>query len=155
MERVFLRPPGKLDLTVRVPGSKSLTNRALVAAALADGSSTLRGISLSDDSRYLADALRKSGVSVAVKDETCVVEGGRIGPVSGAVMMGNAGAALRFFLSLACLGEGTYVVDGDERMRERPIQGLVDTLVQLGAEARSTNGFPPVTIEGARYCRRN
>ncbi|MHC4608050.1 MAG: 3-phosphoshikimate 1-carboxyvinyltransferase [Planctomycetota bacterium] len=149
MESIRLVPRGKVDVTLRVPGSKSITNRALVTAALAEGRSTLTNASLSDDSRYLTGALRKVGVPVEVEGTTCTVEGcgGEIAPGGGTLFMGNAGTALRFFTSVACLGKGRYVVDGDRRMRSRPIEPLVAALAQLGPDISCVNGCPPVTVK--------
>ncbi|MBI4552303.1 MAG: 3-phosphoshikimate 1-carboxyvinyltransferase [Candidatus Latescibacteria bacterium] len=142
-----------LDAVVTVPGSKSDTNRALIVAALADGSSQLRGALFSDDTQYMAGALRALGLTV-LTDETAGtirVDGQNGGvPVSSAdLFVGNAGTAMRFLTALVALGHGRYVLDGTERMRERPIQPLLDGLNQLGvrATAQHGNGCPPVIVE--------
>jgi 3-phosphoshikimate 1-carboxyvinyltransferase len=144
------QPP---DATVRVPGSKSITNRALLVAALAEGESVLDGALFSDDTRYMADALRRLGVEVET-DETrarCRVVGrGKTWPVREAeLFVGNAGTAMRFLVAALCLGHGRYRIDGSERMRERPIRDLVDALTQLGARiaCERNSGCPPVTVD--------
>jgi 3-phosphoshikimate 1-carboxyvinyltransferase len=149
--KIAIEPAGPVSLDVAVPGSKSLTNRALIAAALAAGSTRLTNASLSDDSRVLAAALTQVGISVEMVEREGVIRvaGGVIGPSDKPFSMGNAGTATRFFTSLSCLGRGRYVIDGDERMRERPIGGLVDALRRLGAEIRygGKEGFPPLVVE--------
>jgi 3-phosphoshikimate 1-carboxyvinyltransferase len=145
-----LRAP--LDAEVAVPGSKSLTNRALLVAALAHGTTRLSNALFSDDSRYFAACLRALGFAVA-EDEaagTIAVEGlgGRI-PASEAVLfVGNAGTAARFLTAFAALGHGIYTIDGVARMRERPIGDLLAALNELGtcAESLAGNGCPPVRV---------
>lgn len=144
------RPP---NATVHVPGSKSITNRALLVAALAEGESILDGVLFSDDTRYMADALRRLGVEVET-DETrarCRVVGtGKTWPAREAeLFVGNAGTAMRFLVAALCLGRGRYRIDGTERMRERPIRDLVDALGQLGVRiaCERNSGCPPVTVE--------
>lgn len=143
-----------IDARVRPPGSKSITNRALVCAALADGRSTLRGALDSDDTRVMIAALRELGIAVTALDEgrTLVVEGqaGRIPAVSADLLCGNSGTTVRFLTALATLGHGTYRLDGITRMRERPVADLLDALCQLGANAISelNNGCPPILVKG-------
>jgi 3-phosphoshikimate 1-carboxyvinyltransferase len=139
-----------MTATVRPPGSKSLTNRALVCAALADGTSTIRNASDSDDTRLLVAALRGLGFSIEEDPLRVRGEGGRIPAATGRFAMGNAGTSLRFLTALCTLGEGPYEIDGDERMRRRPIGPLVDALVALGARAEYAGaaGCPPVRVQG-------
>ena len=143
------RPP---DWVVEIPGSKSFTNRALAAAALAEGRSVLTNASMSADSERLVMALAGMGVRIesdpAERTLTVHGTGGRLIPDTDRFDLGNAGTATRFFLALGCLAEGTFVVDGDERMRQRPIQDLVDALEPLGAKLRCVNGngCPPVEV---------
>lgn len=148
MSRVVLTPPLRVDFSASVPGSKSLTNRALIAASLADGTSRLSNASLSDDSRILVAALHRVGVSIHAEGTTLTVKGIQEFPfpISGRFEMGNAGTSLRFFTALTSLGSGECVIDGDARMRERPVGGLVDALRRLGAEVHCTAGVPPVTV---------
>lgn len=151
-----IRPlPGPIDATVRLPGSKSLTNRALVIAALADGESVLRGALESDDTRWMVEALGALGFSVEWNrgEGTVRVRGaaGSIPAGRAELFGGNAGTTVRFLVGLTALGRGRFRIDGDARMRERPIQDLLDALAALGVQARSEqgNGCPPVVVESA------
>jgi 3-phosphoshikimate 1-carboxyvinyltransferase len=139
--------------SVRVPGSKSLTQRALVVAALAEGRSILAGALDSDDSRALRAALRRLGARIRAHGGRWIVEGtgGRLRPVRAPLRVGNAGTAMRFLTALAPLGRGRYLIDGDARMRRRPIGDLVTALRRLGVEAccPRRRGFPPVEIRAA------
>jgi 3-phosphoshikimate 1-carboxyvinyltransferase len=141
-----------VDAAVEVPGSKSYTNRALIIAAMADGPSTLRGALFSDDTERMADSLRRLGIRVEedAGDSRFVVEGqgGRIPAETAELFVGNSGTTARFLTAFLALGHGRYVVDGDSRMRERPIQPLLDALAQLGVDARSLNasGCPPIEV---------
>jgi len=136
--------------TVRVPGSKSLTNRALVLGALAEGRTVVEGALASDDTLRMAAGLRALGF--AVEDDRAagrfVVpgEGGRIPAPVARVDAGDAGTVARFLTAVAALGFGEYVVDGSPRMRRRPIADLVEALRQLGADAVAPTGCPPVTV---------
>ncbi|HAZ62100.1 MAG TPA: 3-phosphoshikimate 1-carboxyvinyltransferase [Armatimonadetes bacterium] len=150
---ILMQPaPGPLRGTVTVPGSKSLTNRALAVAAVADGHSVLRGALLADDTKVMVNALRQLGVSVLLDDggETVRIEGaGGPFPASSAHLdLGNAGTAVRFLLALCAAGRGTYVLDGVPRMRERPQAPLLAALRALGAEteAQFAPDCLPVTI---------
>lgn len=126
-----------LSATVHVPGSKSLTNRTLLIAALADGTTRLTNALFSDDSRYFAKALQTLGFDVqldeAHHDMTVKGLGGKIPATKAELFIGNAGTAARFLSAFLTLGNGEYVLDGEPRMRERPIGDLVDSLTQLGA----------------------
>jgi 3-phosphoshikimate 1-carboxyvinyltransferase len=144
-----------LAASVRVPGSKSITNRALLLAAMADGRSTLSGVGLNDDTRRMAAALGTLGFELAV-DETAariVVEGrGGTIPARGRELdTGGAGTAMRFLLGFLTLGRGRFRLDGNQRMRQRPVGPLLDALGALGASVRAelNNGCPPVSIEVA------
>ncbi len=139
-----------LNATVRVPGSKSLTNRALLIAALADGTTHLTNALFSDDSRYFAKALQILGFHVqldeANQEMTVTGLGGRIPAKKAELFIGNAGTAARFLSAFLTLGNGEYLLDGDPRMRERPIGDLIDALTQLGAKLETTNNCPPVKV---------
>ncbi len=137
--------PHPLNATVRVPGSKSLTNRALLIAALANGTTRLTNALFSDDSRYFARALQTLGFELTL-DETnherpasSSVEmtvtglGGQIPASKADLYIGNAGTAARFLSAFLTLGHGQYTLDGDSRMRERPIGDLMAALQPLGA----------------------
>jgi 3-phosphoshikimate 1-carboxyvinyltransferase len=139
--------------TIRPPGSRSLTNRALIVAALADGTSTLASAGLSDDTRVCAAALGALGLAVTLDETarrmTVTGCGGRVPPGPRTLYTGDSGTATRFMTALAAAGRGTYRVDGSARMRERPIQDLLDGLAALGVRAagEAGTGCPPVRIE--------
>ena len=147
---------GQVDAVVRVPGSKSITNRALVLAALCGGevrSCELVGTLDSEDTRVMADSLERLGFTVAANwpADTIRVQANseRIIPANHAdLFVANSGTTMRFLTAMVALGQGTYRLDGVARMRERPIRDLLDALNQLGvrAESETKNGSPPVVI---------
>jgi 3-phosphoshikimate 1-carboxyvinyltransferase len=143
-----------LDATVTVPGSKSITNRAMVAAALAEGRSVLEGALVADDTEAMAEGLARLGVAVRVDRAraTVTVEGtaGRIPPGPAAVDARLSGTTARFLLPLLALGPGPYRLDGAEPLRSRPMGPLVAALRQLGAEVvdHGRPGQLPVTVVG-------
>lgn len=137
---------------IRPPGSKSITNRALVCAALADGESTLIGSLESEDTRVMIDSLGRLGIEVEPRDDgqTLVVHGagGEIPALDADLFCANSGTTIRFLTAMASLGHGSFRLDGVARMRERPIRDLLDALNQLGSHALSEagNGCPPVIV---------
>ena len=135
---------------VVLPGSKSITNRALLLAGLAEGESRLTGALKSEDTSRMAQALRAMGVEIAEPDETrFVVRGdGRLRPPAVPLQLGNAGTAMRFLAAAAALAQGEVVLDGDPAMRRRPIAPLVEALVRLGVDATAPGGCPPVRVRG-------
>ena len=135
---------------VSPPGSKSITNRALLLAALASGTSTLTGALKSKDTVLMAAALRQMGVTIEEPDATSfvVTSTGRLQPPSEPLFLGNAGTATRFLTAAAATVSGTVIVDGDEHMRVRPIAPLVNALRSLGIDVSSPTGCPPVTVKG-------
>ena len=143
-----------VNATIEVPGSKSYTNRALLVAAMAHGTSTLTGALFSDDTRYMCNALQKLGVQVDADEALATFNvhgnGGEI-PVAGAELyIGNSGTTSRSLTAYVSLGHGKFVIDGDEPMRHgRPIADLLDALRQIGVSARTQfeNGHLPVIIE--------
>ncbi len=139
-----------LDAAVRVPGSKSLTNRALLIAALAKGTTQLTNALFSDDSRYFAKALQTLGFDLQLDEVNCSMTvtglGGKIPAKKAQLFIGNAGTAARFLSAFLALGNGEYILDGEPRMRERPISDLIEALHQLGVEAEAKNNCPPVEI---------
>ncbi|BAM03551.1 3-phosphoshikimate 1-carboxyvinyltransferase [Phycisphaera mikurensis] len=154
MDALLIEPLEPFTASVLVPGSKSLSNRALVLAALAQGRSELSGVLFSDDSRAMMDGLVALGYGLEIDEEaaTVAVEGrGRPPAAEAELFCGNAGTAMRFLAALCCLGAGSYRLDGIQRMRERPIGELVDQLRVLGADIayEGEEGFPPLRIEGA------
>lgn len=130
--------------TAQIPGSKSITNRALLLAALAQGESRIEGSLFSDDTRYMAAALERLGIRILAEEDSGVYvvhgTGGHIPTDHADLYVGNAGTAARFLTAYVTLGKGTYRLDGVPRMRLRPIRDLLDTLQQLGIDARSEQG---------------
>lgn len=153
-KKLTIRPPAHpLVGKVSPPGSKSITNRVLLLAALSQGTSRLTGALKSDDTRYMAEALRAMGVVVEEPDATTfVVTGtGKLWPPQAPLFLGNAGTATRFLTAAVASIDGTVVVDGDEHMRKRPIGPLVKALKSLGIDAEAPSGCPPVTIRGTGH----
>ncbi len=146
----IIPPSGPLSGRVSPPGSKSITNRALLLAALAEGTSHLTGALKSKDTVLMARALREMGVTVEEPDATSfrVTSTGRLSAPAAPLFLGNAGTATRFLTAAVATIDGTVIVDGDEEMRVRPIGPLVDALQSLGIAAESPTGCPPVTIRG-------
>jgi 3-phosphoshikimate 1-carboxyvinyltransferase len=143
---------GPLAAQVRVPGSKSLTNRALLVAALARGPSRLLGALDSEDTVAMRGALAAFGCEVRIAGDTWSVEGrdGHLAAPTAPIDTRNSGTTARFVTAAATLADGPVVVDGDPRMRERPIADLVHALEALGArcEILGHGGCPPVRVAG-------
>ena len=142
--------------SVRVPGSKSLTNRALILAALGKGRTRLQGALFSRDTRILVDALRVLGFEVGEEAAACALSivgrGGSIPRAGGTLFVGNSGTSARFLTALVCLHPaGVYHFDGDEEMYQRPMEGLIDALRSLGARFtfHRVEGCFPFTVETA------
>jgi len=141
---------------MRPPGSKSLTNRALLLAALAEGRSALTGVLFSEDTRHMMDALTALGFALHIDEpnETVTVTGagGSIPASKADLFLGNAGTATRFLTAACCLGApgSAYTITGVRRMHERPIGQLVGALRQLGAniEYLENDGYPPLKVHG-------
>lgn len=146
----IIPPDHPLVGRVSPPGSKSITNRALLLAALANGTSRLSGALKSKDTVLMAAALRQMGVTVEEPDETSfvVTSSGRLQQPDGPLFLGNAGTATRFLTAAVATVDGEVIVDGDDEMRLRPIGPLVTALQSLGIDAASPTGCPPVTIRG-------
>src|SRR5688572_17708220 len=146
MEIISIHHP--LHVTVRVPGSKSLTNRALLISALANGRTRLTNALFSDDSRYFAQALKTLGFDVQLDEPkfemTVTGLGGKIPARKAELFIGNAGTAARFLTAFLTLGSGEYILDGNSRMRERPIGDLISALAELGGtiEVSSSECLP-------------
>jgi 3-phosphoshikimate 1-carboxyvinyltransferase len=145
------RPP---DAKIRVPGSKSLTNRALIIAALAEGHSRILNPLFSDDSYWLMNALVRLGIDVSADGERGEVHvSGQSGEIDASgvdLFVGNAGTVARFLPPVLALGRGPYTIDGVPRMRERPVADLVDAMRHLGAavDYAGEPGRFPLAIEG-------
>ncbi|HTL28479.1 MAG TPA: 3-phosphoshikimate 1-carboxyvinyltransferase [Tepidisphaeraceae bacterium] len=138
--------------TLAPPGSKSLTNRALVLAALADGTCELSNVLFADDTRAMLDGLAKLGFGLELDEAKSIVcvqgGGGKIPNRSADLYCKNSGTTIRFLTALCTLGRGNYKLDGNERMRQRPIEALIKMLRHLGARAAylQTEGYPPLEL---------
>ncbi len=162
IEIVPLAAPVHAEITV--PGSKSITNRALVLAALAEGEVTLAGALWSEDTQVMVDCLQRLGFDVRVEldvnefcNRTITVRGcgGEI-PKAGTaaqpleLFVGNAGTAARFLSAMVCLGRGVYRLSGVPRMHERPQAALFSALRELGYQVEAANDKLPAIIHGSR-----
>lgn len=155
MERYSVRPVGRpVAIEVEVPGSKSITNRALLMAAMGKGESVLNGVLFSEDSNYFLHALENLGFQIEVKKKERIVSivgwGGQIPKKSAEVYVGSAGTAARFLVAFLAMGDGVYHLDSSEQMKKRPMRELLEALEQLGTKI-IYQGEPytfPMTIEG-------
>lgn len=164
-EAVTKRAPRPEPLEVRVPGSKSITNRALLLAALAQGTSTLHGVLFSEDSRHFLKCLQDLGLKAGADEETrkATVEGlgGRVPLEEAGIYVGSAGTAARFLTAWLGLSQGVYHMDASRQMRRRPMAPLLDSLKELGCEiiyedvngAKPTQGRFPFTLRAHGFCR--
>lgn len=166
LETLTVKPIKTLDGTITLPGSKSLSNRCLLLAALSKGDTKVENLLESDDIRYMLEALEQMEVSLDKINADTVTVSGQDGPINSPtpaevcdLFLGNAGTAMRPLTAALCMGEGKFVLDGVPRMRERPIADLVDGLQQLGADITCVEetGCPPVTInanglKGGKVC---
>lgn len=153
MSDIAIQPcsrPFRAEITP--PGSKSLTNRALVLAALAEGTSLLTNCLLADDTLVMIDGLRRLGFRIDADEPSRTMRvhgsGGRVPGERAELFCGNSGTTIRFLTALCALGRGRYLLDGVPRMRQRPIGQLVDLLRNLGAriEYAGQTGYPPVEV---------
>ncbi|QYJ91857.1 3-phosphoshikimate 1-carboxyvinyltransferase [Shewanella halotolerans] len=153
MKQLRLDPISKVHGTVNIPGSKSISNRALLLATLAEGKTRLTNLLDSDDIRHMLTALKQLGVNYQLSDNNRVCELDGLGGVINSdtaqtLFLGNAGTAMRPLCAALTLGQGEFTLTGEPRMEERPIGDLVDALNTLGADIRYLKqpGFPPLTI---------
>jgi 3-phosphoshikimate 1-carboxyvinyltransferase len=148
-----IRTSKSIDAKIQVPPSKSYTNRALIAAALADGTSIINHPSRSDDSIFLIEALRNFGIKISDRGNKLEITGsnGILTAPKDEIFVGNAGTTLRFLASFACLAEGETILTGDDQMNKRPISDLVNALKSNGIKCSCQNGFPPVKIQGGNF----
>lgn len=154
MNTLTLKPISKIEGEINLPGSKSLSNRALLLAALASGTTTITNLLESDDTRHMLNALKQLGIEYTLssgKTECTIIGNG--GAIScdepQELFLGNAGTAMRPLCAALCLGKGSYILTGEPRMKERPIGHLVDALRQLGTNITymENDGYPPLSIE--------
>ena len=138
----------EVPVIVRVPGSKSLTQRALVAAALSKDNSFIGNALVSEDTLHLIDGLRALGANILSAFGGFFVSGtaGEIANSGKELFLGNNGTALRFLTALACLGKGKYVLTGEKRLCERPVGALAGALQKMGVDISCRNNCPPVEI---------
>lgn len=145
---------GRFDATVTVPPSKSYSVRALLLAAMAEGTTTVTNCLDSDDTRYAFEALRAIGFEVGGTFAKGLTIGPRVSMSANEVTLfiGNAGTAMRFLTGWLAFTPGRFLIDGEERMRNRPIGDLVEVLIQLGAEVEyvEREGYPPLRIRGKK-----
>ncbi len=154
MNTLTLKPISKINGEINLPGSKSLSNRALLVAALAQGTTRITNLLESDDTRHMLNALKQLGIKYTLSENKteCIVIGN-----AGAIhsenlqelFLGNAGTAMRPLCAALCLGTGSYLLTGEPRMKERPIGHLVDALREAGAKItyQENEGYPPLLIE--------
>lgn len=146
-----ITPVATVDAIITLPGSKSFSHRALIAAGLASGTSTLRNLLEADDTRYTAQALRDLGCSISWSQDLCQVSGtgGQLQIPAQPIYLGDSGTSMRFLTAVAALGHGRIVLTGSPRLCQRPIQDLLEALTGLGVEAVSENqnGCPPVIVQ--------
>lgn len=146
----LITPKTAITGRIALPGSKSITNRVLLIAALAAGKSQISGALKSDDTKYMARALAQLGVTVTDTGDTdfLVESTGTLTPSAEPLFLGNAGTAVRFLTAAAANINGTTVLTGDEHMQKRPIAPLVAALNDAGVMATAPTGCPPVTVLG-------
>jgi 3-phosphoshikimate 1-carboxyvinyltransferase len=140
------------NASIAPPGSKSITNRALILAALAAGKSALSNVLFADDTRVMVEALEGLGFEIEInklhKTLNIVGRSGAIPVAAAKLFCGNSGTTIRFLTALCALGRGEFILDGVERMRERPIGDLAEMLRHLGVRMRCLErpGFPPILV---------
>lgn len=154
-DSLTLQPIARVNGTVNLPGSKSVSNRALLLAALAKGTTRLTNLLDSDDVKHMLNALTVLGVSYTLSEDRTVCEvTGNAGPLQSTqpieLFLGNAGTAMRPLAAALCLGQQNVVLTGEPRMKERPIGHLVDALRQGGAKIDylENTDYPPVHLQG-------
>ncbi|TDO96961.1 3-phosphoshikimate 1-carboxyvinyltransferase [Marinomonas balearica] len=155
MESLTLGPLSSATGEIQIPGSKSLSNRILLLATLAKGTTKITNLLDSDDIRHMLNALKLMGVQYTLEDEgrTCILEGlgGPINAEQADLFLGNAGTAMRPLAAALCLGNGEFLLHGEPRMHERPIGDLIDALKTLGVDVdyQGEAGYPPLKIKAA------
>lgn len=149
---IEIKPQKIGNCEISVPGSKSYTHRILIASALSDGICSIDNALKSEDTLITVSALQQMGIKIDPLDNRFIVHGanGEFKHTKEPIFLGNSGTSMRLMTALASLGKGRYVFTGTKRMKERPIQDLLDALIQMGASTHSVNnnGCPPVAIKG-------
>jgi 3-phosphoshikimate 1-carboxyvinyltransferase len=148
-----IKPRSNIHATVSIPGSKSITHRAVIAASLASGRSVLENYLECEDTIHTFDALRNLGIAIETVANSLIIEGSggkfQIVPDRKEIYMGNSGTSFRLLLSVITLGRGEYLLTGTPRMLKRPVGALVNALNQLGVHASciEREGYPPVHVK--------
>ena len=141
----------KIKAKIALPGSKSLSNRAVLLSSIANKTSTIKNFLNSDDTKVMIKALKTLGVKITEKDHTLDIKGtsANFKKANHKLNLGNAGTAVRFLTAVLCAASFHGKIDGDQRMRQRPIQDLLDALNQLGSNVKSvhSNGCPPLAVQ--------
>ena len=144
---------GPIDADIRLPGSKSITNRALICSSLADGQSVLLGALKSHDTEVMIVGLQSLGIQIEPdwEQNKIVVQGsgGSIPAKFAELNLGNSGTSIRFLTAFSAVGSGSFTLDGNARMQQRPIGDLVDALNQLGGKVSCVDECPPVAVHAA------
>ena len=149
----------KDDIVAEVPGSKSITNRALLLAAMADGTSRLEGATFSEDSVHFLNALKELGFTAQADEKKCSVviegHGGKIPNKNAKIYVGSAGTAARFLTAFTAMGNGEYILESSDQMRKRPMRELLVALESLGAEFTwlADEYTFPMKVKGILYGR--
>jgi len=154
MESITLRPASQVTGTIKLPGSKSISNRTLLLAAFANGMTEIRDLLASDDTARMLEALEKLGISlerIGQNDWRVTGNGGRLKVKEADLFLGNAGTAFRPLTAALAFAQGDFKLSGIARMHERPIGDLVDALRQAGANIKylGNEGYPPLKISPA------
>ena len=148
---IEIKPLDRCDAVVTLPGSKSYTHRALIVSALAEGESTLINALRSEDTEHTIKGLERLGIPMIQKEDGLHVpgKGGCLDPGTKEIFIGNSGTSMRFLTALASLRDGRTLLEGSERMRQRPMGDLLEGLASLGVRTSSSNGegYPPVRVE--------
>nr|WP_136252238.1 3-phosphoshikimate 1-carboxyvinyltransferase [Ningiella ruwaisensis] len=162
MEQLTLSPISRVEGEIRLPGSKSLSNRALLLAALAKGTTVLENLLDSDDIRHMLNALKALGVQYTLSDNNTRCEvtgiGGKFSQsFKDELFLGNAGTAMRPLCAALAFSDVSVDLTGEPRMEERPIGDLADALIKAGANIQylKNTGFPPLRIRGATITQRH
>jgi 3-phosphoshikimate 1-carboxyvinyltransferase len=147
--------PSSLSGQVVAPPSKSYTHRAVIVASLASGESVIENPLLSDDTLFTINACRSLSAEIELREDSLAIKGtgGRINPQKEQIFTGNSGSTIRMIAPLAALSPTKVILDGDSRLRQRPMGGLLSALQSLGVHARSlnNNSCPPIEIEGGEF----
>jgi 3-phosphoshikimate 1-carboxyvinyltransferase len=152
---IEINPSGPVHARIRPPGSKSITNRAIVISALASGHSSLKGALDSEDTRVMIEAWHQLGVAIDHDARRSLIQvtgcNGAIPARQAQLFLANSGTSMRFLTAAVALGHGVFRLDGVPRMRERPIEGLLQPLRSLGANTRSEfgTGCPPIELDAS------